>query len=97
MELIEHGLTNKHMLNEDSINNICEKLKQEFQFFKNISNIGVDLKKMLEHMTFFRSLEVKTLCYEGINLDVGEFYMVFSGQCEVFKTRNEFKVFDEFG
>jgi hypothetical protein len=85
------------MMADDTKKVICDKLKQEFIFFKSISNLGVDLGQMLEHMTFFRSLEVKTLCYEGINLDADEFYMVFSGECEVFKTRNEFKVFDEYG
>jgi hypothetical protein len=52
---------------------------------------------MLEFMTFMRSLEVKTLCQENINMDSNEFYMVFSGQCEIFKTKNEFKLYDEDG
>mgnify|MGYP000400708006 CR=1 FL=1 len=77
------------MMADDTKKVICDKLKQEFIFFKSISNLGVDLGLMLEHMTFFRSLEVKTLCHEGINMDSDEFYMVFSGECEVFKTRNE--------
>jgi hypothetical protein len=30
-------------------------------------------------------------------MDCNEFYMVFSGNCEIFKTRNEFKLYDEDG
>ena len=62
-----------------------------------IANLGVDLEKLLEHLTFYRSLEVKTLCQEGMDSDSNQFYMVFSGECEIFKTKNEFMVFNEDG
>lgn len=72
-------------------------MKAEFQFFKDLSKIGVDLISMMQHLSFMRSLEVKTLCHEGYNQDSGQVYIVFSGQCEVYKTRNEFKAYDDHG
>lgn len=59
--------------------------------------MGVDLKKMMNHLSFMRSLEVKTLFSEGTHFSLDQMYIVFSGQCEVYKTRNEFKNFDGFG
>lgn len=44
-----------------------------------------------------RSLDVKTLCKEGAFLNKDAIYVVFQGQCEVYKTRNEFKMYDDNG
>lgn len=62
MQFIEQKLTNKHMMTKDEIEKMGQVLKAEFTFFKDIGNLGVDLTKLLEHLTFYRSLEVKTLC-----------------------------------
>ena len=48
------------------------------------------MKELIEHLTFFRSLEVKTLCQEGDFTNQEGMYIVFSGQCEVYKTRKDF-------
>ena len=45
---------------------------------------------MIKHMTFMRSLEVKTLCLEGSFINKEGMYIVFSGQCEEYKTRKDF-------
>ena len=50
------------MMTKDEIEKMGQVLKAEFTFFKDIGNLGVDLTKLLEHLTFYRSLEVKTLC-----------------------------------
>lgn len=97
MAFIEQKLTNKHMMSKEEIEKMGKALKDEFTFFKDISNLGVDLAQLLEHLTFYRSLEVKTLCQEGMNNDSNKFYMVFSGECEIFKTKNEFMVYNEDG
>lgn len=79
MAFIEQKLTNKHMMSSDEIERMGKALKDEFTFFKDIGNLGVDLALLLEHLTFYRSLEVKTLCQEGVKSDSNKFYMVFSG------------------
>ena len=87
---IEQFLTDKHMLNDERKEQLSEYLRNEFQFFRDISNIGVNMKAMIEHLTFMRSLEVKTLCQEGDFTNTEGIYIVFSGQCEVYKTRKDF-------
>ena len=62
MEFIEYSLSNKSMMTKANEEKLLEYLKTEFQFFKDLSKIGVDLSAMLEHLQFMRSLEVKTLC-----------------------------------
>lgn len=52
---------------------------------------------MIEHLQFNRSLEVTTLCKEGQFINRDAIYMVFQGQCEIYKTKNEFKIYDENG
>ena len=74
-----------------------ENLKHEFQFFKNLSKNGIKIINMIEHRQFNRSLEVTTLCKEGQFTNRDAIYMVFQGQCEIYKTRNEFKIYDENG
>ena len=97
LDFIEYSLTNKTMMTQDLEEQCIEYLKQEFQFFKDLSKVGVDIKKMMQYLSFMRSLEVKTLFQEGTFFSLDQMYIVFSGQCEVYKTRNEFKNFDGFG
>ena len=61
LEFIEYSLTNKTMMTKDLEEQCIEYLKQEFQFFKDLSKVGVDIKNMMKHLSFMRSLEVKTL------------------------------------
>jgi hypothetical protein len=50
------------MMSDDEIEEMCKALKDEFTFFRDIANLGVELAKLLDHLTFYRSLEVKALC-----------------------------------
>ena len=61
LEFIEYSLTNKTMMTKDLEEQCIEYLKQEFQFFKDLSKVGVDIKNMMKYLSFMRSLEVKTL------------------------------------
>ena len=63
LKLIEDMLTNqnsevKDKDHEDNLKKCEEYMRHEFQFFKDISNIGVDLYKLMPKLKFFRSLEV---------------------------------------
>jgi hypothetical protein len=71
MEFIEYSLSNKSMMTKASEEKCIEYLKTEFQFFKDLSKIGADLQQMMQHLHFMRSLEVKTLCTEGMKTDSG--------------------------
>ena len=61
MELIEKALTNRHLMNEQQINEVERAMKIEFTFFKDLSAVGVDIKKLMDHVRFMRSLDVKTI------------------------------------
>ena len=80
MEKIEKYLGDKtHIMTEDEIEDCEEKLKHEFQFFKQISNLGIKIKELIEHMTLVRSLEVAPLVKEGKFINKDAIYLVFFG------------------
>ena len=83
-----------HRWSQEELEDREEKLKHEFQFFKNISNLGIRIRDLIDHMTLVRSLEVKPLCKEGKFINRKAIYMVFDGQAEVYKTKNSFKIYD---
>ena len=84
-------------MTEDEIEDCEEKLKHEFQFFKQISNLGIKIKELIEHMTLVRSLEVAPLVKEGKFINKDAIYLVFFGNAQVYKTKNIFKVYNEKG
>lgn len=98
LEKIEKYLSDKiHIMSKDELEDCEEKLKHEFQFFKAISNLGIKIRDLIEHMTLVRSLEVKPLCQEGKFTNKNSIYMVFYGQAEVYKTKNSFKIYNKDG
>ena len=84
-------------MSKEELEDCEEKLKHEFQFFKSISNLGIKIKDLIEHMTLVRSLEVKPLIQEGKFTNKNSIFMVFYGQVEVYKTKNSFKIYNKDG
>lgn len=50
MQEIETLLTDKHSMTEEK-EEMCEEfLKHEFQFFKDLSNIGIKIREMIKNL-----------------------------------------------
>lgn len=84
-------------MHEDDFEKLEELLREEFEFFKALRRNGVNLRELIEDLNYKRSLEVLTLTKEGQFINKEAIYLVFQGQCEVFKTRNSMKVYDDTG
>ena len=97
MNQIETALGNRQFLDAEGRGKLDEQLREEFEFFKVLNRAGVKFDDFLPHLSFMRSLEVRSLCKEGAFLNRDEIYIVFQGQVEIFKTRNDFKVYDDGG
>ena len=84
-------------MDEQQLKDCEHALRHEFQFFKDLCVVGVDILKLMDHMRFMRSLDVKTMCQEGELQEEANVYIIFSGECEIQKTRNKFKLYGEDG